>query len=278
MTRPCDAFRFLRIQLVAEPTTEADCIMGKSRLVVLTCLSLTVSTAAWPIIISHEADDSEHLRLASDYPDPIVLTRNHAGSADGMGTWIGEDWILTAAHVAEGFRTGDPIGDEGRLIVADVATHPGWAAEMIDLALIRVADGPSAIDIVPLCAPGDLTGATVVFMGAGDTGTGKTGPAAADGQMRMARNAVTVVSKKHLFFEFDASDAPSAVDLEGISGPGDSGGPAYVEQENGVCVVAVSSGQDTEPTGGAEGRYGVIEIYTRADVQQDWIESKRKDE
>ena len=116
--------------------------MKNVRMVVLTCLSLTVSTAAWPIVISHEADDAEHLRLASNYPDPIVLLRNRAGSADGMGTWIAEDWILTAAHIAEGLRTGDRVGDEGRLIVAEVAVHPDWPAEMIDLALIRVAAGP----------------------------------------------------------------------------------------------------------------------------------------
>ena len=247
--------------------------MKKLRLVALACISLAVSTAAWPIIISHQADAAAHIRLASDYPAPIVLSRNYAGSADGMGTWIAEEWILTAAHVAEGFQTGDPIGDKDRLVVADVAIHPGWPAESIDLGLIRVASGPSDLDIVPLCRADDYTGATIVFLGAGDIGTGETGPARADGQMRMAKNIVTVADEKFLLFEFDAPDSPSASDFEGISGPGDSGGPAYVERENGVCVVAVSSGQDTESTGGAEGRYGVVEFYSRADVQHVWIDS-----
>ncbi len=191
-----------------------------------------------------------------------------------MGTWIAEDWILTAAHVAAEFRIGDSIGDKGHLAVADVAVHPGWPDEPIDLGLIRVTGSPSDIDIVRICGPDDdYTGATVVFMGAGDIGTGETGPAGADGRMRMAKNTVAMANEEFLLFEFDAPDSPSALDLEGISGPGDSGGPAYVERENGVCVAAVSSGQDTEATGGAEGRYGVVEFYSRADTQLDWIRS-----
>ncbi len=247
--------------------------MKKLRLVVLACIGLAISTTAWPIIVSHQADDAAHLRLSNDYPAPIVLRRNHAGSADGMGTWIAEDWILTAAHVAEGFRTGDPIGDNDRLVVADVAIHPDWPAEPIDLGLIRVASAPSDIDVVPLCRTDDYTGATIVFVGAGDIGTGETGPSGADGRMRMARNMVTVADDKFLLFEFDAPGSSSALRLEGISGPGVSGGPAYVERENGVCVVAVSSGQDTEATGGAEGRFGVVEFYSRADMQRVWIDS-----
>lgn len=277
----CDVSHVSRIQHGAGSNSDqdcsgqpkGDCIVKDLQLIALTCVSLAFSTAAWPIIVSHQTDAAAHLRLASDYPAPIVLRRNAAGSADGMGTWIAEDWILTAAHVAEGFRTGDPIGDEGRLVVADVAVHPGWPAETIDLGLIRVVASPSNIDIVPLCVPDDYTGAAIAFVGAGDIGTGETGPAGADGRMRMAMNMVTLADEQFLLFEFDAPGLPTALDLEGISGPGDSGGPAYVKRKNGVCIVAVSSGQDTEATGGAEGRYGVVEFYSRADTKHAWIQS-----
>lgn len=240
---------------------------------VLACASLALSATAWPIVISHQADDAEHLRLASDYPAPLVLSRNAAGSANGMGTWIAEDWILTAAHVAEGFRVGDPIGDEGSLVVADVVVPPGWQAKMIDVGLVRVTGSPSGVDVVPLCARDNYAGETVVFLGAGDIGTGQTGPTGADGRMRMAKNTVTMADELFLLFEFDAPGSPAAIDLEGISGPGDSGGPAYVVRENDVCVVAVSSGQDAKATGGAPGRYGVVEFYSRADTQHAWIRS-----
>ncbi len=241
--------------------------------IVLACASLVLSTPAWPIVISHQAEDSAHLRLASEDPAPIVLSRNAAGSANGMGTWIAEDWILTAAHVAEGFRAGDPIGDEGRLVVAEVVVPPRWPREPIDLGLVRVTESPSDIEIVPICAADNYVGETVVFLGAGDIGTGLTGPTGADGRMRMAKNAVTMADELFLLFEFDAPDSPSALDLEGISGPGDSGGPAYVIRDNEVCVAAVSSGQDAKPAGGKPGRYGVIEFYFRADTQHAWIRS-----
>lgn len=247
--------------------------MKTYRRVLLASLCLAASSVAWPIIISDQADDSRHLKLASDYPSPVVVRWNDAGSASGMGVWINEKWILTAAHVAAGVKPGDSIGDDGDLVVEEVSVHPDWHSQMIDLGLIKVASSPADIEVVPVCESGDQNGATVVFVGAGDIGTGDSGPIGADGKLRMARNKAVLANEAHLVFEFDAPNSPGAVALEGISGPGDSGGPAYLESEDGFCIVAVSSGQDSEPTGGKEGRFGVIEFYTRVDVRKPWIDS-----
>ena len=96
------------------------------------------------------------------------------------------------------------------------------------LGCIGLAVSSTAWPIIVSNQADDYTGVTVVFVGAGDIGTGESGPAGADGQMRMARNTVAVADERFLLFKFDAPDSPSALDLEGISGPGDSGGPAYV--------------------------------------------------
>jgi hypothetical protein len=87
--------------------------------------------------------------------------------------------------------------------------------------------------------------------------------------MRWATNKVTQALENYLTFSFDAP--PQAMDLEGISGPGDSGGPALIEVDGKTFVVGVSSANDDR---GAAGpcRYGSTEYYARVSAVAGWIE------
>jgi secreted trypsin-like serine protease len=76
-----------------------------------------------------------------------------------------------------------------------------------------------------------------------------------------------------LQFRFDAPGDAGTTALEGISGEGDSGGPAYFERDRVVYVVGVSSGQDPRPADGHVGHYGVLEYYPRVSAYADWIHS-----
>jgi len=57
--------------------------------------------------------------------------------------------------------------------------------------------------------------------------------------------------------------------MEGISGPGDSGGPAFLKYKGQLCIAAVSSSQDDGGLG--EGRYGVRELYPRVSHYRGWL-------
>jgi secreted trypsin-like serine protease len=57
--------------------------------------------------------------------------------------------------------------------------------------------------------------------------------------------------------------------LEGISGPGDSGGPALIGRNNELYIVGISSNQEGE--GHKKGTYGVIEYYTRISSYYNWL-------
>ena len=60
--------------------------------------------------------------------------------------------------------------------------------------------------------------------------------------------------------------------LEGVSGPADSGGPAFLDGVADPVLVGVSSGQSTRAAEGP-GRYGVIEYYVRVSRYLTWIEA-----
>lgn len=223
------------------------------------------------VVIRHDVADAKYLELATNVPAPVILLRNEMGSADGMGTWIAPNWVLTAAHVAESFTVGDKIGGKQQYRVEEIVMHPDWQNAPIDVALVKVAQKAEDGRLIAVCAAEDAQGQTVTIVGAGDTGDGRVGPVHGDGKMRAARNIISSVGEHFVAFVFDPPGSPSALDMEGVSGPGDSGGPAYLSTDEGFCVLAVSSGQDTDSTGGLEGRYGVVEYYSRVDVLGDWI-------
>ncbi len=236
-------------------------------------VAIAVAAPAAGIIRRHDVDDQAYIDLAKAYPQPIVLMIAPQGASNGMGTWIADDWLITAAHVGREIRAGDALPNGGPT-VAQVVVHPEWArGPRYDVALIRVSERQADAAVVPLCRAGDDPGEVVTFIGAGDFGDGQTGPTGFDDDMRAAQNVITDAGPQTLTFVFDAPDSADALELEGISGPGDSGGPAYMQHGDGVCVAGISSSQDSGPSGGKPGRYGVIEHYARVSAVADWIDA-----
>ncbi|HBZ39023.1 MAG TPA: serine protease, partial [Balneola sp.] len=71
-------------------------------------------------------------------------------------------------------------------------------------------------------------------------------------------------------------DSEDALPLEGISGPGDSGGPALWFDGDQAYILGVSSHQNGRGMGKPEGVYDVYEFYTRVSEFTDWIETELK--
>ena len=98
---------------------------------------------------------------------------------------------------------------------------------------------------------------------------GKRGHKKMDKINRAATNKISGVDQRWISFIFDGPNSVDTTPLEGISGPGDSGGPAYLEKDGVLYVVGVSSHQQLQ--GHEEGRYGVREKYTKVSRYQGWL-------
>ena len=107
------------------------------------------------------------------------------------------------------------------------------------------------------------------MVGWGGTGTGAEGVTGEDSKFRKAENTVLEVTDTLLIWVFNPPESNLAQPLEGISGPGDSGGPAFIETEAGMTLAGISSGQDG--MGFGPGKYGVRELYARVSAAVDWI-------
>jgi hypothetical protein len=234
-------------------------------------VGILVPADAGAIVIRHDRDDSRYMAAARELPAPVDIAMAH-------GTLIDPRWILTAAHVADGLSplTGT-VSIEGEAYPVDrVVLHPSWIGDLgpgraepqwIDLALIRLARPVRDARPVTLYAKPDERGKTVHFVGRGQTGTGRSGPTHEDRRLRAATDVVSEVDEGHLYFRFD--EPPAATDLEGISGPGDSGGPALIATADGPAVAGVSSWNDDHGPGLCT--YGTTEVYTRVSTYLPWI-------
>lgn len=224
------------------------------------------------IVIRHDRDPARYLIDPTEYPAVFEVFKG-----DGMGTVIASEWALTAAHVAESL-----VDTDGHEVIIDgqprrierVVLHPSWngGSPRYDAALLHFSPPVSASLPIAPYREADEMGQTVVFVGTGDFGTGLTGGVTRDETWRAATNRVADVSERHVVFVFDPPDSDDVTDLEGISGPGDSGGPALVTRDGELMTLGISSA-GSEPDGQAPGTYGSREFYTRVSAITDWLDS-----
>src|SRR4029453_15926668 len=103
-------------------------------------------------------------------------------------------------------------------------------------------------------------------VGFGDFGTPRMKLSRTDGRRRAASNIVVDAGPRRLFMKFD--EPPDGTYLEGVGGPGDSGGPALIEIGGHWQVAGISSAS----MDGKPGQYGVTDVYTRVSSYVDWID------
>lgn len=258
---------------------------------------LGLSSRSEAIVRRADKTDAEYRTLATQpqFSSVGIVEAIFRGetSYSGLGsaTLISSDMILSAAHVFASDVTSEvtamrfvlngvpyPIS-LGNL--DSIHLHPDYDATRLlnDIAVVDLsissAATPAALfgDPVPLGSP-------ITLVGYGETGTGTTGSTVYDEVKRAAQNAIDEISRNETFeIDFDhprlstysSMGSKSPLTLEGLLGPGDSGGSAWFNSSFGWAVVGINSyGIDWDPRSPTDG-YGDVSGFTYVPAFVDWI-------
>ena len=235
-------------------------------LAAVSCLGFLMFSQVSAVVIRHDRDDADALRLAQPF-DAVgrVLP-------DGACALIASTWAVTAAHVAASIpadgqiQFGDKCYKIKQTIIHPEGTGPKGIPPEVDLALLELAKPVEQIKPVELYKERQELGQTLFIVGYGDYGSPQSGLRRTDGKRRAVTNIVDDVGPRRIFMRFD--EPPNGSAYEGVGGPGDSGGPALLQMGGRLFLVGVSSAS----MNGKPGQYGVTDVYTRVSSYIPWIE------
>ncbi len=207
-------------------------------------LALFVATACGPasaLLIRPDRDDAEYLEMATRYPATVRLE-----APSGGGVLVSPRWVLTAASVVAPLkdapgRIRPVVGGKPRDVVG-VYLHPDWKpGGTADLALLHLAIPVEDVEPTALYRGDSEAGLAVRLVGHGLSGRIGEKPAVnpADRKPRAAVNTVDAVEPRTLALRIKPAD--DASDLQGAFGPGDRGGPAFVEIDGEILVAGIGS-------------------------------------
>lgn len=208
-----------------------------------------------------DRDDAEYLELASRYASAMAL------GSFGEGVLIAPRWILTSADVARAMREAQGtlrlrIGSAQHEVVA-VFVRPGNEA---DIALVLLRDAVNDVEPTPIYRDSGEAGKAVVIVGEGAAARIGSEAITHDGRKRAAINTIDRVDAGTLGMRLKGPE--DASDLQGATGPGDEGAPAFVEEKGRLFVAGIAHG----PRGGGVPKVGGWDVYTRVSACASWID------
>lgn len=246
--------------------------------------ALTLSLDASSIVIRHDVATQNY--LLKQAPPFFVDMPN-----GGHGALIAPNWVVTVAHLISPNYVGKKIKiGERQIKVEKVVKHPGITdipesfltgdasnlmAFMInthDIALIKLSEKLPNTAPIEIYNDDKELGQIVNGYGKGSTGNGNIGSlSGTNGVLRQLQNRIEETHKNWLSITFDRGE--NSLELEGIDGSWDSGGPLVMKTNGKHYLVGLFCWDyiDGKLEEFKAGYYGMKSYQVRLSSYHDWI-------
>jgi hypothetical protein len=252
--------------------------------IVYCALILTLSLDAHPIVVRHDVEP--HNYVLKQTPSFLVDMPN-----GGHGALIASNWVVTVAHLLSPDFVGKKIKiGKQQIEVEKVIRYPGVteipgsiltgdAADLMtfmmnahDIALIKLSTKLPDNAPIKIYSGNKELGQIIEGYGRGTTGNGNTGSVnGTNGVLRQLQNRIDETHDNWLSITFDRGE--NALELEGIDGSWDSGGPLVIKSNGKKYLVGLFCWDYIE--GNLEdfeaGYYGNKSYQVRLSSYAEWI-------
>lgn len=247
---------------------------------------VSLSFPCFSIVTKHDVPKEKY--LAKSVPEFLIDM-----PGEGHGVLIKPNWIVTVAHLIFSDYTGKEILIHGqkfkieKVIVhsndkkPDSSLYEGDAKPLMDfmkttndIALIKLTENVSHAQPIALYMDSDELGKEITAFGRGSTGDGVQGSVFETKRQKVLRimsNRVDIAEGNWVSITLDSDE--NALELEGIDGSGDSGGPLIIKNNGNQYLAGLFSWDYVEGDlkSFKHGLYGGKSYQVRISSYANWI-------